>query len=121
MVTTAINTGVARRRSRKRIGTVTPKEFCRALWEKRRVLAGPSTPIGVQTLQLGILLTHFIRVNPDSLDFEEQLEEIAADARPRRQMLRQAGKQVLRAWRAQRWDRTDDGVLVIVDLPGRRA
>jgi hypothetical protein len=114
-------TGVTRRRSRKRIGNVTPKEFCRALWERRRVLAGPSTPLGIQTLQLGILLTHFIRVNPDALDFEEQLEEIAGDERPRRAMLRQAGRQVLRAWRAQRWDRLDDGTLVILELPGRRA
>jgi hypothetical protein len=118
MVTATI--GATRRRSRKRIGTVTPKEFCRALWEKRRVLAGPSTPLGIQTLQLGILLTHFIRANPDSLDFEEQLEEIASDDRPRRNMLRQAAKTTLRAWRAQRWDRTDDGTLVIIDLPGRR-
>ena len=117
----AATTGVRRRRSRKRIGVVTPKEFCRALWEKRRVLAGPSTPLGVQTLQLGILLTHFIRANPDALDFEEQLEEIAKDERPRRAMLRLAGKQVLRAWRAQRWDRLEDGTLVIVELPGRRS
>lgn len=117
----AATTGVTRRRSRKRIGVVTPKEFCRALWERRRVLASPSTPLGIQTLQLGILLTHFIRINPDSLDFEEQLEEIAADERPRRAMLRQAGRQVLRAWRAQRWDRLEDGTLVIIDLPGRRA
>ena len=50
----AAETGVARRRSRKRIGVVTPKEFCRALWERRRVLASPSTPLGIQTLQLGI-------------------------------------------------------------------
>lgn len=113
-------TGVVRRRSRKRIGTVTPKEFCRALWEKRRVLAGSSTPQGIQTLQLGILLTHFIRLNPDQFDFEDQLEEIAADERPRRTMLRTAGRQVLRAWRAQRWDRLDDGTLVMLDTPGRR-
>ena len=119
MVTAA--TATTRRRSRKRIGTVTPKEFCRALWEKRRVLAGPSTPLGIQTLQLGILLTHFIRANPDSFDFEEQLEEIANDERPRRAMLRQSAKATLRAWRAQRWDRLEDGTLVIVDLPGRRA
>lgn len=113
-------TGV-RRRSRKRIGVVTPKEFCRALWEKRRVLAGPSTPLGIQTLQLGILLTHFIRLNPDPLDFEEQLEEIAKDERPRRALLRQASKQTLRAWRAARWDRDDDGTLVLLDVPGRRS
>ena len=75
MVTTTPTT--ARRRSRKRIGVVAPKEFCRALWEKRRVLAGPSTPLGIQTLQLGILLTHFIRANPEALDFEDQLEQIA--------------------------------------------
>jgi hypothetical protein len=118
MVTAA--TATTRRRSRKRIGTVTPKEFCRALWEKRRVLAGPSTPLGVQTLQLGILLTHFIRANPDPFEFEEQLEQISADDRPRRVMLRQAAKGSLRTWRAQRWDRTDDGTLVIVDQPGRR-
>lgn len=115
----AAATGTTRRRSRKRIGVVTPKEFCRALWERRRVLAGPSTPQGIQTLQLGILLTHFIRLNPDGLDFEEQLEEIAKDERPRRAMLRTASKQVLRAWRAQRWDRTEDGTLVIVELPSR--
>ena len=114
-------TGVARRRSRKRIGLVTPKQFCRALWERRRVLAGPSTPQGIQTLQLGIVLTHFIRLNPDPVDFEEQLEELVKDERPRRAMLRQAAKQTLRAWRAGRWDRLDDGTLVILDLPGRRA
>jgi hypothetical protein len=119
MVTAA--TATTRRRSRKRGGAVPPKEFCRALWEKRRVLAGPSTPQGVQTLQLGILLTHFIRANPDPLEFEYQLEEIASDERPRRTMLRQAAKATLRAWRAQRWDRLADGTLVIVDLPGRRA
>ncbi len=113
-------TGLTRRRSRKRIGTVTPKEFCRALWEKRRVLAGPSTPQGIQTLQLGILLTHFIRLDPDPLDFEEKLEEVVDDERPRRQMLRTAAKQTLRAWRAQRWDRIDDGTLVILDTPSRR-
>jgi hypothetical protein len=113
--------GVARRRSRKRIGIVTPKEFCRALWERRRVLAGPSTPLGIQTLQLGILLTHFIRENPDSLDFEEHLEELLKDERPRRALLRQAAKQTLRAWRAQRWDRLDDGTLVIIDTAGRRS
>jgi len=109
-----------RRRSRKRIGTVTPKEFCRALWEKRRVLAGPSTPLGIQTLQLGILLTHFIRANLDPFEFQDQLEEIANDDRPRRTLLRQAAKTALRAWRAQRWDRLEDGTLVILDLPGRR-
>src|ERR671931_1125170 len=98
-------TGGARRRSRKRVGVVTPKEFCRALWERRRVLAGPSTPLGIQTLQLGILLTHFIRANLGPLEFEDQLEEIAADERPRRAMLRQAAKTTLRAWRARRWDR----------------
>jgi hypothetical protein len=119
MVTAA--TATTRRRSRKRIGTVTPKEFCRALWEKRRVLAGPSTPLGIQTLQLGILLTHFIRANLDQFAFEEQLEEIANDERPRRAMLRQSAKATLRAWRAQRWDRLEDGTLVIMDLPGRRA
>lgn len=113
-------TGIVRRRSRKRIGVVSPKEFCRALWERRRVLAGPSTPQGIQTLQLGILLTHFIRMNPDPLDFEEQIEEIVKDDRPRRALLRQAAKQTLRAWRAGRWDRLDDGTLVIQDLPGRR-
>ncbi|TAK20471.1 MAG: hypothetical protein EPO26_18020 [Chloroflexota bacterium] len=114
-------TGIARRRSRKRIGVVTPKEFCRSFWEKRRVLAGPSTPIGIQTLQLGILLTHFIRLNPDAMDFEEQLEEIAEDERPRRALLRNAGRQALKVWRAQRWDRLDDGTLVILDSPGRRS
>jgi hypothetical protein len=114
-------TATPRRRSRKRIGTVAPKEFCRALWEKRRVLAGPSTPLGVQTLQLGILLTHFIRANPDAFAFEDQLEEIAGDERPRRVMLRQSAKLTLRAWRAQRWDRLEDGTLVILDAPGRRA
>ena len=118
MVTTTTTT---RRRSRKRIGVVTPKEFCRALWEKRRVLAGPSTPLGIQTLQLGILLTHFIRGNPGPLEFEDQLEEIAGDEHPRRAMLRQAAKTALRAWRARRWDRLEDGTLVILDLPGRRA
>ena len=85
------------------------------------MLAGPSTPLGIQTLQLGILLTHFIRANLDPFAFEERLEEIAADERPRRAMLRQAAKATLRAWRAQRWDRLDDGTLVILDLPGRRA
>lgn len=112
---------MATRTSRRtRVGTVTPKEFCRALWERRRVMASPSTPLGVQTLQLGILLLHFMRANPESLDFEEQLEEIVADERPRRLMLRQSGRQVLRAWRAQRWDRLDDGTLVILDSPRRR-
>jgi hypothetical protein len=106
--------GVARRRSRKRIGIVTPKEFCRALWERRRVLAETSTP-------LGILLTHFIRQNPDPLDFEEHLEEILKDERPRRALLRQAAKQTLRAWRAQRWDRLEDGTLVIPETAGRRS
>ena len=119
MVATTVE--VKRRRSRKRIGLVTPKEFCRALWERKRVLAGPNTPLGIQTLQLGILLTHFIRLNPDGMDFEEQLEQIAEDERPRRLMLRTAGRQVLRAWRAQRWDRIEDGTLVILDAPGRRA
>jgi hypothetical protein len=114
-------TQTTRRRSKKRIGVVSPKEFCRALWERRRVLAGPSTPQGIQTLQLGILLTHFIRENPDPLDFEEQLEEIVKDERPRRALLRQAAKQTLRVWRAGRWDRLDDGTLVIEDVPGRRA
>jgi hypothetical protein len=114
-------TPTVRRRSRKRIGVVTPKEFCRALWERRRVLAGPSTPQGIQTLQLGILLTHFIRENPPALDFEEQLEEIVNDERPRRALLRQAAKLTLRSWRAGRWDRLDDGTLVIQDVPGRRA
>ena len=118
MTTTTTTT---RRRTRKRIGPVTAKEFCRALWEKRRVLAGPSTPLGIQTLQLGILLTHFIRANLDPLEFEDRLEEIASDERPRRTMLRQAAKTTLRAWRARRWDRLEDGTLVIVDLPGRRA
>ena len=117
----AAATGVARRRSRKRIGVVTPKEFCRALWERRRVLASPSTPLGIQTLQLGILLTHFIRANPETLEFEDQLEQIAGDDRPRRALLRQAAKTTLRAWRARRWDRLEDGTLVILDLPGRRA
>ncbi|HEV8635261.1 MAG TPA: hypothetical protein VG370_13600 [Chloroflexota bacterium] len=114
-------TGGARRRSRKRVGVVTPKEFCRALWERRRVLAGPSTPLGIQTLQLGILLTHFIRQNPDPLDFEERLEEILQDERPRRALLRRAAKQTLRAWRAQRWDRLGDGTLVLADTPGRQS
>ncbi len=108
-----------RRRSRKRIGVVSPKEFCRAIWECKRVLAGPNTPQGVQTLQLGILLTHFIRLNPDSIDFEEQIEEIVNDERPRRAMMRSAAKQVLRAWRAQRWDREDDGTLIILETSGR--
>lgn len=116
----AAATTTTRRRSRKRIGTVTPKEFCRALWEKRRVLAGPSTPLGIQTLQLGILLTHFIRENPDGIDFEDELEQIVSDERPRRAMLRTAAKQTLRAWRAQRWDRLEDGTLVILETSGRR-
>jgi len=79
MLTDTIQT--TRRRSKKRIGVVTPKEFCRALWEKRRVLAGPSTPLGIQTLQLGILLTHFIRANLDQFAFEEQLEYAEGAAR----------------------------------------
>lgn len=116
----AATTALTRRRSRKRIGLVTPKELCRALWEQRRVLAGPSTPQGIQTLQLGILLTHFIRENPDPLDFEDALEEIAADERPRRAMLRAAAKQTLRVWRTERWDRDDEGTLMLLDLPGRR-
>ena len=55
----------------------------------------------------------------DSVGMDAVFHALSHEAR--RSMLRQAGRQVLRAWRAQRWDRLEDGTLVIIDLPGRRA
>lgn len=112
---------IQRRAPRRQSDAVTPKEFCRALWEQRRTLAEPTTPLGVRTLQLGILLTHFIRANPTSGAFEVALEEIAHDENPRREMLRLSARQVLRLWRARRWLRAGDGHLTVIDRPRHAA
>ena len=118
MVATAERPRLRRRRSAE---AVSPKEFCRALWEQRHVQADPTSPTGIRTLQLGILLSHFIRHDPSPEAFEVELEELADDERPRRSMLRLAARQVLRLWRARRWTRAHDGRLTIRERRPRPA
>lgn len=116
MVATSTRVG---RHYRRPASAVTPKEFCRALWEQRRASAEPTTPAGVRTLQLGILLNHFIRLDPSPEAFEVGLEEVVGDARIRRAMLRTAARQVLRLWRSRRWRRAADGRIEIGDRAHR--
>jgi hypothetical protein len=107
----------ARRQSN--LQSVQPKEFCQALWEAARGAVDPRTLTGVRTLQLGIVLAHFIRTNPDPFEFEAALEDLTRDPRPQRALLRTVARQVLRLWRNRRFYRAPDGRLVVPWPPGR--